>query len=219
VRREWEDQQKFPLKLVNFLSQQFASRGLQFFKVNKQITHVAVARPHYLDLEATPVSECVRKIVEFINTHPKCTRRDLVETLAPSPAPAAAPAEGTPAAPQQPTAEQTSVIADLHWLVHQGHVIDFANGILETAKKPKPKPEPKPAEPKKEPVPGTHGETMPNESVEVIEPQVSALEATQPGTPVELTSTKEIPVSDTPENLENPEKTSDAGAAPETTEK
>src|SRR5205823_2272169 len=28
----------------------------------------------------------------------------------------------------------------LHWLIHQGHVIEFANGILETAKKPVPKP-------------------------------------------------------------------------------
>jgi hypothetical protein len=36
------------------------------------------------------------------------------------------------------------VISDLHWLIHQGHVIEFANGTLETAKKPVPKP-PKPA--------------------------------------------------------------------------
>ncbi|MGN6384633.1 MAG: hypothetical protein ACTHMT_00195, partial [Verrucomicrobiota bacterium] len=37
--------------------------------------------------------------------------------------------------------------ADLHWLVHQGHVIEFANGILETAKKPAPRPaKPQPAE-------------------------------------------------------------------------
>jgi len=35
------------------------------------------------------------------------------------------------------------VISDLHWLIHQGHVIEFANGVLETAKKPLPKP-PKP---------------------------------------------------------------------------
>ena len=43
----------------------------------------------------------------------------------------------------EPTAEQTSVITDLHWLIHQGHVIEFANGKLDTAKKPLPKP-PKP---------------------------------------------------------------------------
>jgi hypothetical protein len=45
-----------------------------------------------------------------------------------------------------PTPEQTAVIADLHWLIHQGHVIEFANGRLETARKPKPRP-PKPETP------------------------------------------------------------------------
>jgi hypothetical protein len=160
IRSVWEDQRRFPLQLATVLSQQFAARGLQFFKVNKSITHVCVARPHFLDLAAAPVSEGVKRIVEHINAHPKCTRRDLVETLAPSPAPApapaaaAAPGEAPPPAPppeaNQPTPEQTVVIADLHWLIHQGHVIEFANGILETAKKPAPKPpkpEPKPAEP------------------------------------------------------------------------
>ena len=160
VRNVWEDQRRFPLQIATVLSQQFAAHGLQFFKVNKTITHVSVARPHYLDLAATPVSEGVKRIVEFINATPKCNRRQLVEALAPSPAPAPIPvvpageqtAEASaPAAPQpdvsQPTAEQTAVIADLHWLIHQGHVIEFANGILETAKKPlpkPPKPEPKP---------------------------------------------------------------------------
>src|SRR5687767_10548608 len=151
LRLGWEDQRRFPLQIATVLSQQFASRGLQFFKVNKTVTHVAVARPHFLDMEATPVSEGVRKIVHFINEHPKTTRRELLEMLAPSPVPAGEPqaatppAEGAaPAAPvAEPTAEQTSVITDLHWLIHQGHVIEFANGKLDTAKKPLPKP-PKP---------------------------------------------------------------------------
>ena len=63
------------------LSQQFASHGLQFFKVNKTVTHVSVARPHYLDLETTPVSEGVKRIVDFINAHTKTTRRKLMEAL------------------------------------------------------------------------------------------------------------------------------------------
>src|SRR6202789_216897 len=73
VRDEWEHQKHFPLVVATKLSQQFASHGLQFFKVNKTVTHVAVARPQYLDLETTPVSESIRRIVEFINTSPKCT--------------------------------------------------------------------------------------------------------------------------------------------------
>jgi hypothetical protein len=155
-----DEQRRFPLQLATVLSQQFAGHGLQFFKVNKTVTHVSVARPHFLDLETTPVSEGVKRIVEFINAHPKCTRRKLFEALAPSPPPApipvvpagTEPAAQTPAATEgaakpaehpEPTPEQTAVNADLHWLIHQGHVIEFANGMLDTAKKPLPRP-PKP---------------------------------------------------------------------------
>lgn len=164
LRHLWEEQRRFPIAVVNVLSSQLASRGLQFFKVNKTVTHVSVARPHFLDLAANPVSDGVRKIVEFINATPKCTRKHLLDALAPAPAApapapapaaeAAAPAESSeapaaapapaPAPAAEPTAEQRAVIGDLHWLIHQGHVIEFHNGILETAKKPAPKPQPQP---------------------------------------------------------------------------
>jgi hypothetical protein len=145
-------QRRFPMQIATALSQAFAQHGLQFFKVNKSVTHVAVARPHFLDLETTPVSDGVKRIVEFISAHPKCNRRKLMEALTPSPAPAPIPvvpaAEGdaggtAPAvapATAEPTPEQTALIADLHWLVHQGHVIEFASGQLDTAKKPLPRP-------------------------------------------------------------------------------
>ena len=157
VRDEWEHQKHFPLVVATKLSQQFASHGLQFFKVNKTVTHVAVARPQFLDLESTPVSESIRRIVEFINANARCTRKKLVEALAPTPKPTVIevkPEEpAATAAAAGPTAEQTAIISDLHWLVHQGHVLEFADGRLETAKKPLPrpaKPEKKPAEAKTE---------------------------------------------------------------------
>jgi len=163
LRHTIEDQRRFPLKVATVLSQQLAGHGLHFFKVNKTVTHVCVARPHYLDLKTTLVSDGVRKIVEFIDAHPNCTRRRLFDTLAPSrpvaatlapavPTEAAAPtgeAEGgaavkpaVPAVPAMPapTPEQTAVVTDLHWLIHQGHVIEFTDGRMETAKAPKPKP-------------------------------------------------------------------------------
>ena len=169
LRAAWDAQFTFPLQIATGLSQRFSDHGLHFFKVNKTVTHVSVARPMFLEVETTPVSDGIKKIVQFINAHPKCSRRKLVENLAPSPKPErsesrlqAAPGgepskDGTPsgaptAAPVtlealQPTAEQNAIIADLHWLVHQGHVIEFADGKLDTAKKPVPKPPraPKPA--------------------------------------------------------------------------
>lgn len=148
--RTYEHQRRFPLQIATALSQRFAAAGLQFFKVNRTITHVAVARPRYLDLDTTPVSESVRRIVQFINEHPKCTRRELIEALAPTPP---RPIPISPDTGQQThseppkvepapehTPEQLAVIADLHWLVHQGHAIEFADGRLDTAKKPTPKP-------------------------------------------------------------------------------
>lgn len=189
VRHATEDQKRFPLKLATKLSQQFATRGLQFFKVNRAV-HVSVARPHYLDLQSTVVSDNVRRIIEFITANPNCTRRQLMDALAPAPAdmssantpaeapPAPAAAEapsanapapapsaeqpivqvqgtqsdsGTPqtgenqsiqAEPPAPTPEQTAIIADLHWLIHQGHIIEFFDGHIEVAKPPKPKPQP-----------------------------------------------------------------------------
>ena len=160
IRQEWEHQKFFPLPIATKLSQQFASHGLQFFKVNKTVTHVSVARPQFLDLETTPVSENIKRIIDFINGNVKCTRKKLIEALAPTPpkptvleikppAPATADEAATPPAKpaesQAPeaTPEQTAIIGDLHWLIHQGAVLEFADGRMETAKKPLPRP-PKP---------------------------------------------------------------------------
>jgi hypothetical protein len=210
------DQRRFPMQIATSLSQAFAHQGLQFFKVNKTVTHVAVARPHYLDLETTPVSAGVKRIVEFINATPKTNRRKLMEALAPTPAapavpaapatPASAPetpavegaaAPATPAAPAapvqaEPTPEQTALISDLHWLIHQGHVIEFANGQMETAKKPLPKP-PKP-EPKAE------GATADTPSATVEAAMESA--APTPAAPVEAAATP--PVAETPVEAPKP---------------
>ncbi|MGD0206412.1 MAG: hypothetical protein ABSC89_02235 [Verrucomicrobiota bacterium] len=190
VRNDWERQKYFPLQLATGLSRQFATHGLHFFKVNKTFTHVSVARPQFLDLETTPVSESIKRIVGYINAHPKCTRRQLIEALAPTPQPAvieikpvvpaptpvssvSSPAtggtEGASGAEKpsrtvrdgttnaEPTPEQTAIIADLHWLVHQGHVLEFADGRMDTAKKPAPRP-PTQAAPRREPEKKSAGE-------------------------------------------------------------
>ena len=206
IRQEWEHQKFFPLPIATKLSQQFAQYGLQFFKVNKTVTHVSVARPQYLDLEATPVSENIRRIVEFINANAKCTRRKLIEALAPTPkvakapvaeipiTPAAPAAEGEaaapPAKPAEPAApeatpEQTAIIVDLHWLIHQGAVLEFADGRMETAKKPAPRPvklEKKPVveNPAAEGVTAVAADTVPTATASV-EP---AAEVSAPAEPV-----------------------------------
>jgi hypothetical protein len=216
VRSVWEDQRRFPLQIATVLSQQFAGHGLQFFKVNKTVTHVSVARPHYLDLALTPVSEGVKRIVDFINANPKCTRRQLMEALAPAPPPAPLPvqpvAEGqappTPPPAPEPTPEQTAVISDLHWLIHQGHVIEFATGVFETAKKPvpkPPKPEVKPAE-----TPAEAATTVTPAEPGGTEPAAQAA----PSTP-EATSPEGAAPSDATQNVSAPEPAAPEAVSPD----
>jgi hypothetical protein len=213
VRHNVEDQRRFPLQLATVLSQQFAGRGLQFFKVNKTVTHVSVSRPHFLDLDAIPVSEGVRNIVNYITAHPRCTRRHLIESLAPSPAPppppAAPAAEAAPApegaapaptpAPAEPTPQQNAIIADLHWLIHQGHVIEFATGHLETAKRPLPRP-PKPAAAPtapEQPTPAAEPEAaVPGD---MPQPAESAASTEEPVTAAAVPETVSAPPTENPE--------------------
>jgi hypothetical protein len=240
LRLRWEEQKRFPIQVATVLSQQFASRGLQFFKVNRTVTHVSVARPHYLDLESTPVSDGVRLIVEFINAHPKSTPRRLMEALAPrpaaaptptptpaptpstepvaatspagstegsaspaqaesgsspTPAPPASPAPPAPPTLAEPTPEMAVVLTDLHWLIHQGHVIEFANGTLETAKKPLPRP-PKPAP--RPPAAVRGGETVPTPgadsagAAEIASPEVAPVVETAAVPAAEAVSTPPV---------------------------
>jgi hypothetical protein len=197
-RAAWEEQRRFPLQLATVLSQQLAGHGLQFFKVNRTVTHVSVARPRYLDMLATPVSEGVKRIVDFINANAKCTRRKLVAALAPAPAPA--PTAPTPAAPApdapppDSTPEQTAIASDLHWLIHEGHVIEFANGALETAKKPLPRP----PRPEKKEQPSAKAAT-PSAAPSVEMPD---LESEEPGDePVAITEAEAAPPAiETPAN-------------------
>jgi hypothetical protein len=203
IRQEWEHQKRFPLPVATKLSQQFTQHGLQFFKVNKTVTHVSVARPQFLDIESNPVSDGIKRIVEYINANAKCTRKKLIEVLAPTPkqtiipviptpaapvvvegeaapAPAAAPAK--PTAPE-PTAEQTAVMVDLHWLIHQGAVLEFADGRMETAKKPAPKPvkqEKKAPEAKAPAASATAGEANVAAPVETAAETVVATETVAP---------------------------------------
>ena len=209
VAQEIDQQRRFPLKMVTTLSQQFATRSLQFFKVNKNIVHVAVARPHFLDIDAEPISEGVKKIVQYVNQHPRCTVKAMVESLAPVPAqPAPAPqiqpapaTDGQPAteakpAHHEPTAAQKTVLGDLHWLVHSGHVIEFASGQLETAKKPLPKPQPAPKKKEAPKAPATAVSAAAPAAAPAANPPVAEALSSAAGIASALTSEAESVISE-----------------------
>jgi hypothetical protein len=73
------------------------------------------------------------------------------EGTTPPVAPSQPQATARPQAPDEETLRkrEQGLAADILWLLHQGHVIDFAMGNLQAATKPIPKPEPKKKSPPK----------------------------------------------------------------------
>ena len=190
VRYAIDDQRRFPLKIVNMLSQEFSSHGLQFFKRKKSVTHVSVSRPHHLNLEQTPVSDSIRNIVTFVVDNQNCTRRMILDKFAPEPdklESAEAPAEGDAPKPETPLSpERTAILSDLHWLVHQGHVVEYANGQMEIAPKPQP-----PQQKKKKPRPTKKPKAEP--------PVTGGTSLTSSQTQAEAPSAEETKPAETPE--------------------
>ena len=176
LKDQWHKQKHFPMQLSTHLSKQFSRMGLQFFKKDKKVTHVSVARPNFLDVETEPVSDGVKKIMQFIDGTEECTRRQILEHLGGMEHLEHKESEETAPAPEQ-TEEQKQLTSDLHWLIHQGHVLEFSNGIIETAKKPKKKPEPsaKPKAPDASPDEPT-SEPQPNETESVVTADTEASE-------------------------------------------
>ena len=220
ARYELDDQRRFPLKIVNVLSQEFSSHGLQFFKRKKSVTHVSVSRPHHLNLEQTPVSDSIRNIVTFVIDNRDCTRRMILDKFAPEPEKpevAEAPAEGDEPKPAPPLSpERTAILSDLHWLVHQGHVIEYANGQMEIAPKPQPpqQKKKKPRRPKAEkPETGGEGSTSSQTPADTPAAEETKLPETPEPSTAKPESSAETSVPEASDMTEIPEPSQALGQA------
>ncbi|MEI6278632.1 MAG: hypothetical protein WCQ16_04510 [Verrucomicrobiae bacterium] len=121
------DLRRFPLPLAHILGQGFNSAGLQVFKAHENITYVGVARPRHLDRAAAPVAEGLAAILDYLEAHPTVPRPDQWKALL-----------ALRTTPAEESARESSLASDLSWLIHQGHVMDYAKRGLEAVRKPKP---------------------------------------------------------------------------------
>jgi hypothetical protein len=151
TRRELDNLLRFPLPIAHLLGQEFQKAGLQIFKAHENITYVSVARPRPLDRIANPVSPSLSAILDYLEAHPGEPRAKQWQALL---AQVSLPEDADPAA------RETSLLRDFYWLLHQGHVVDYAMKGLEIPRrsqpverppkknKPAAEPTPVPAEPK-----------------------------------------------------------------------
>ena len=82
LRMEVEQQQRFPMQLVQDLCRDLEKESLKFFKRDKKATFVCRTRPHFIDDESH-LSPRLRSIVGVVRANPGITVGKLVSTLAP----------------------------------------------------------------------------------------------------------------------------------------
>ena len=137
--RNLQELDRFPLPLAQLLGKELSSHGLHLFKAHKKIIHVSVARPRHLDRETTPTTEGFCSILDYLEGHPKQNRdKQWSGLLALRSEPAVHVADLS--SEEVLKRREQALGADLLWLLHQGHVIDFAMGNLQVAMRPVPKP-------------------------------------------------------------------------------
>jgi hypothetical protein len=129
TRRELDNLIRFPLPLANTLGQKLAGGGLQIFKAHENITYVSVARPKMLDRQASPVSESLAAILDYLESNAGKPRAEQWKALL-----------ALPTLPSDPALRESALLRDFHWLLLQGHVIDFASKGLEIPRRPSARP-------------------------------------------------------------------------------
>ena len=141
TRRELDNLLRFPLPLAHLLGQDFNKAGLQIFKAHENITYVSVARPRSLDRVANPVSPSLSAILDYLENHPSEPRAKQWQAML---------AQVTLPEDADPAARETALLRDFYWLLHQGHVVDYASKGLEIPRRqntPKPSTSPSSAAP------------------------------------------------------------------------
>jgi len=118
IENAWAAEVRSPSSMMQELAGRFRGAGLQIFRHRKGMLFVSPIRLKPIDELA--VSDSVRQILETLKASPRINRKELAEKLI---APETEPAE----------AEKTklSLASDLHWMIREGHVIEFNEGSLD----------------------------------------------------------------------------------------
>ncbi len=132
VRAAWEAESRFPQQLVSALCRYFNDAGLTFFKHRKRMLFVCATKPQRHPADQV-FSDGIAAILQAVEAAPRIKRPQLAARLL-------GETQDTPEA----TARKAQLASDLHYLIHAGHVIEFADGGMELPLDPKAKPEPDP---------------------------------------------------------------------------
>ncbi len=193
VREAWEAESRFPQQIVNGLRPFLTEAQLHFFKHRKRVLFVSATKPQRHPAGQV-FSDGITAILRTVEASPRIKRPDLAIKILGA-------TQDTPEA----LALKALLASDLHYLIHEGHVIEFSDGALELPLAPLDKPAPAPARPAKhQGAPSTRTpavaveetsapEAAPVEETETIAEPESAVESL---TPVEIAPAEPTPIEE-----------------------
>ena len=120
IEDAWAQEFRSPAKMMQELSGAFRQHALQIFRHRKGMLFVTPIRARAFNHASGSVSPSVSGILETIAAAPGINRRQLLEKLQP---------EGL--AEEEREKRKLMLASDLHWLVSEGHVIEFNDGALD----------------------------------------------------------------------------------------
>lgn len=136
IEDAWSQETRSPSKMMQELAAGLRQAGLNIFRHRRGMLFVSPVRARVFGHERAGVSASINAILEKVEKTPGINRKQLAEQLAIADAEAAAAERA-----------KMTLANDLHWLIHEGYVIEFNDGTLDLprAKAPVAAAEEKPA--------------------------------------------------------------------------
>ncbi len=130
AREAFDKELAYPGGLVHGLRAFFDEQGLQVFKHRKRVLYVSAIRPKRATATAG-FAEGPATLLSIIGESPRISKRDLAVKILGA-------VDATEPETPEHAARKTQLASDLHYLVHTGHVIEFADGRLDLPLAPTP---------------------------------------------------------------------------------
>lgn len=129
IENAWSAEIRSPSKMMQELAAGLRMAGLNIFRHRKGMLFVSPFRIRAFGHERSSVSTSINAILEKLAQTPGMNRKQLAEKTVPAESEAA-----------EADRLKRTLASDLHWLVHEGYVIEFNDGTLDLPRAKAPPP-------------------------------------------------------------------------------
>ena len=130
IEDAWAREFRSPTKMMQELIGAFRQNALHIFRHRKGMLFVSPIRARPFQHDNSSVSSSIAAILATVSGNPGVNRKQLLEKLPPNEV-------GEPDAAEK---RKLAIASDLHWLISEGHVIEFNDGALDLARTKAPAP-------------------------------------------------------------------------------